>query len=76
MNKEKITKTFEPDRNPVKHVGREWTTQEHVIVEILEVLSKHEVLVGDVDLIFSRIKSILGRKLKVQITDEALNKLY
>ncbi|XZM32304.1 hypothetical protein ACSXAY_10255 [Clostridium perfringens] len=76
MNKEKITKTFEPDRNPVKHVGREWTTQEHVIVEILEVLSKHEVLVGDVDILFDCVKRILGRVVKIQITDEALNNLY
>lgn len=76
MNKEKITKTFEPDRNPVKHTRREWTTQEHVIVEILEVLSKHEVLVGDVDILFDCVKRILGREVKIQITDEALNNLY
>ncbi|MCX0353348.1 hypothetical protein LI064_02275 [Clostridium perfringens] len=77
MNKEQLTKEFlENHCKPIKDIDTKRPEMSQIIVEIVGILSKHQTPVGNLDLIFSGVKSIVLRETKIQITKDILDKRY
>ncbi|XZM33898.1 hypothetical protein ACSXAY_02340 [Clostridium perfringens] len=77
MNKEQLTKEFlENHCKPIKDIDTKRPATSQIIVEIVEVLSRHKTLVGNLDLIFDGVKRIVERETKIQITKDVLDKRY
>lgn len=72
IKKEELKKIHEP----IKDIDKKRPELSQTIVEIVEVLSKHKISIGNLDLIFDSVKNIVLRETKIQITKDILDKKY
>ncbi|CAM2076584.1 MAG: hypothetical protein NSGCLCUN01_00768 [uncultured Clostridium sp.] len=45
-------------------------------IEIVDVLSKHQIRIDEMDLVFDLVKKIVHRETKIHISPEVFNKKY